>query len=386
LKSHLEKRTQAWTLIELIGALSVVAFLSAAVVPLVVRRVDKAVADQELAVLKTLANGFEQYVVSTRVVPDDTTWYSAIAAQLGFGTNDVLYNPRQLSHQRTRVFLIDPALQVGLGSSPSGLPYVQANFVTSTSSPMMPTNPRMMIVSSLGKPLPGALVSGVFGTVGNGYFADLWNAIDGTIPNDAVWTGWTGDPADVFVQRINLTPLFFHVVLGRYNSANDGYYAVDPIPAVTSPTLATTVDGYFLRGSVLTLYTNSSAAGMDTKLILNADTSFVFEAGVWRSSILGSSFSGSYGVGDLVQQFIQATPNVNATTKVPANNQQILVANDMLKYMSNYNVWAYSNNYSKSSAAYSTLTALQPIMISDIQGLYRISTGNYPTNPGPCNN
>jgi hypothetical protein len=223
----------------------------------------------------------------------------------------------------------------------------------------------------------------VFGTVANGYFADLWNATDGTVPTDAAWTGWTGNSTDVVVQRMSLTPLFFHVVLGRYNTATDGYYAIDPTPTVTTPTIATAVDAYFLRGSVLTLYTNSSAAGMDTKLILNGDVSFVFEAGIWRSSLLGSSVSGSYGVGDLVQQFIQATPNVNAATTVPSNNQQILVANDMLSYMSNYNVWAFSNNFSKSAAVYTTLKNLQPIMVSDIQGLYELST-HYPTNPGPC--
>jgi hypothetical protein len=36
---------------------------------------------------------------------------------------------------------------------------------------MLPVNPRIMIVSSLGRALP--MSSGVFGTTGNNYFADL---------------------------------------------------------------------------------------------------------------------------------------------------------------------------------------------------------------------
>src|SRR5262249_25726185 len=161
--------------------------------------------------------------------------------------------------------------------------------------------------------------------------------------------------------------LFVHLVLGKYNSTSDGYYAIDPILGVTLPTKATAVEGYFLQGSVLTLYTNSTANGPDTKLILNADTSFVFEQGIWRSTLLGSSGGGASGIGDLVQMFIQATPNSNAAHNT-TNWQQQLVANDMLNFMSNYNVWAFTNAFDKNASVYTTLKAQQLQMMTDIQG------------------
>src|SRR5258708_4058606 len=97
----------AWTLIELIGVLAVIAILAVALIPVLIRQLDTAVASQESGLLQSFGDAFQQYVVTTRTIPDQTTWYSAIASKLGISTNDVLYNPHQQSHQDTRKFLID---------------------------------------------------------------------------------------------------------------------------------------------------------------------------------------------------------------------------------------------------------------------------------------
>jgi hypothetical protein len=75
------------------------------------------------------------------------------------------------------------------------------------------------------------------------------------------------------------------------------------------------------------------------------------------------------------------------------NAQQALVVNDLLTYMSNYNYWAYTDNFSKSSGAYKFLAGNngfeKTTMMSDIQGLYQFNAGGgqnyYPTNPFPMN-
>jgi hypothetical protein len=87
-------------------------------------------------------------------------------------------------------------------------------------------------------------------------------------------------------------------------------------------------------------------------------------------------------IGDVVMQFLNAPNNVNAANP-NGNAQQVLVVNDMLNFMSNYNVWTqvYSNN--SSAPIYNPLKALQATMVSDTQGLY-ISPANFPTNPSPC--
>jgi type II secretory pathway pseudopilin PulG len=371
--------SHAWTLIEMIAVMAVVAILAAILLPVWIKQIDKSVADQEKATLNSLADAFQQYVLSTRVVPDQTTWYAAVASKLGLGTNDVLYNIRQQSHSITnsRVFLIDPALQ--LGSASSGLPYYQTNFLSGT-GPVLPQNPRVMIVSSLGRVLPNTVVSGIFGdTNSNPYFANLWNAADGTVPADTAWSGWAGNQRDVLVQRINLAPLFVRVLMGKFNSIGNAYYCIDGVDGVTTPTLANSIGGYFIPGSILGLYTNSTATSLDTKQILTRDASFLFENGVWRGSLSGSTLSGGImNIGDLVQQFLLAPPNVNAQN---GNAQQALVVSSMLSYMRNYNVWA-QGSFNDANLK-NNLIAIQADMVSKIQGLYK-SPANAPANPTPC--
>jgi type II secretory pathway pseudopilin PulG len=388
--------TAAWTLVEMVGTLAVITILAGLLFPLLVRRTDKIVADQEVATLKSFRDALQSYILATRVIPDETTWNSAIAAKLGFGPNDVLYNVRQQSHQQSRVFLIDPALQMGQPATPTGLPYSQTNFYVASATaptPMLPANPRVMIVSSLGRALPTNVVSGKFGnTTTQPYFANLWNAQDGTVPSDGAWTGWTGNSADVIVQRINLGPLFVHLMLSRYNSTDGGWFAIDANDGTTTPLqVITSVDGYFIQGSVLSLYTNNT--GLDTKQILTADGSFVFEQGLWRGTLTGAALgNGAANASDVVQHFLDATPNTNAQnwSLTTSNAQQVLVVSNMLAYMSNYNRWAYTNlpafsdnnlrNYLRSLEANSLMPALW--------GLYVYNYSNngccYPANPFPC--
>jgi type II secretory pathway pseudopilin PulG len=372
---------RGWALIELIAVMAIIAIGVAVLLPALTKETDKSVSDQEIVNLKAFADAFQEYVLASRTIPDQTTWYSAVASQSGFSTNDVLYNPRQQSHQYSRVFLIDPALQVGYKGSPSGLPYLQTNFITATNSPMLPVNPRMMIVSSLGMPLPGGVTSGVYGTVANGYFADLWNAASGTRPSDAAWSSWTGNAADVIVQRINLLPFFFNLLLVNENSTNNGYYTVD---GVTPTTVATNVNAWFIQSSVLNLYTNTT--GLDTTYIITRNSSFFFQNGVWRGDLSGTALgSGVMNLGDVVQGFLNATPNVMAAN-ANGNAQQVAIVNDMLSYMSNYNIWASGSTSGGTPFGDSTYkTLLQNIfstMMTDINGIY--SGANYPTNPVAC--
>jgi type II secretory pathway pseudopilin PulG len=368
-----------FTLIEIVGLLAVTAILAALLLPALIKETDKYTADKEITTLRSFGDAFQRYVTVSRTIPDDTYWYSAVASQLGFSPNDVLYNIRQQSHQRSRVFLIDPSMQLGLPASPTRLPYT--NFLSSaTATPCQPQNPRVMIVSSLGLALPTAVANGVFGTTLNNYFSDLWNAAPGTVPNDTAWTGWTGNPADVIVQRIDLTPLFFPVQLVTGNTNGGyGYYTVDEVqPSALASTAGTT--NYYIQGSVLSLNEASST----NRLIINSAGGFVFENGVWRSNGNGSGAGpGVMDLGKVVQQFLAATPNVNAANP-NGNAQQVLIVNDMLNYMKNYNAWAAAG-YPDPSAQKTLLISIQSTMMSDIAGIYSGPSGAYyPANPAAC--
>ena len=365
----------AWTLIELIGIMAVLAILAAVLLPALIKETDKSVTDQEKAILTSLADAFQQYVLDTRVVPDQTTWYAAVATKLGLGTNDILYNVRQQAHLQQRVFLIDPTLH--LGSTTAGLPYSQTNFVASgVNPPILPQNPRIMIVSSLGRALPSAVASGVFSIGHPEYFADLWNVADGSVPADGAWTGWSGNASDVVVQRINLAPLFVHLLVGTYHSPSGGAYNIDGVSPVPVPLGA--VDGYYIQGSVLGLYNGPSPYTANTQQILTRDSSFLLQNGIWVGSLSGSSMAGGIlNIGDVVQQFLSAPANVNAQN---GNAQQVLVVSNMLTYMSNYNVWA-SQSFNN-AALKSYLIGVQGGLMTTIQGLY--SGSYFPTNSSPC--
>jgi type II secretory pathway pseudopilin PulG len=371
------RQTVAFTLIQVIGALAVLSILVAILLPALLKSIDKSVADKEKATMATLGDAFQRYVLTTRTIPDQTSWYSAVAATLGLGTNDILYNVRQQSRTQPRIFLIDPALTVGRGNL---LPYRQSDYVTNASAwPYQPTSPRLMIVSSLGAPLPASVSNGVFNASSTNWFNDLWTNPDGSLPSDAAWAGWTGNPADVVVQRINLAPLFVQLLLGTYVSSPLGAYTIDNNPI--SPVSVASAGGFFIQGSVLGLYTNST--GIDTQQILTQNSSLIFDHNVWRGSLSGSVMgAGVMNIGDVVMQFLAAPNNIYAAH--PAGNaQQLAVVNDMLNYMSNYNVWAIQYGYSKSSSGlYGKLQTIQSALLSDIQGLY--SGANFPTNPSPC--
>ncbi len=89
-------------------------------------------------------------------------------------------------------------------------------------------------------------------------------------------------------------------------------------------------------------------------------------------------------LGAVVQQFLNATPNVNAANPV-GNAQQVLIVNDMLNYMQNYNAWAAAG-YPSPSAQKTTLISIQSTMMNDIDGIYNGNAGQYfPANSAPCN-
>jgi hypothetical protein len=230
-----------------------------------------------------------------------------------------------------------------------------------------------MIVSSLGEPLPAnTLTNGVFSSGHPEFFSHLWDTADGTVPSDAAWSSWTGNARDVIVQRINLAPLFVHLLLGRYNSITSGYYAVDQTP----PTQVVTIDGYFIQGSSLALYTNST--GISTRQIVIKDSAFVFEQGVWRGSLSGATMAGGVmDIGDVVQQFLNAVPNENAP-----NGQQAVVVGNMLSFMSNYNVWALPPNNYVNPTLKNYLIGIQGDLVLSLQNLYM--TTPYITNRSAC--
>jgi hypothetical protein len=166
--------------------------------------------------------------------------------------------------------MIDPNLQIGV--SGAGLPYDQS---TNSGGSIQPISNRVMIVSSLGPPLPATGVAAA-------NFSTVWNTIDGNLPTNG-FSGWKGAPDDVKIQRINLGSLFVNVTLANYSTTNQGQYRVDGVGPLTVPN-ANGTTGFYLQNTLLELLTDSLAGGTtNARLILDNTASYFYVAGVWRN-------------------------------------------------------------------------------------------------------
>src|SRR5580765_4859035 len=111
----------AFTLIELIGVLAVLAILAAVLVPALIRQMDKLAGDQESAALKSFGDALQQSIMrltpahpTNHYIPSHTDWASTVATELGVDVVNVTTNSRR----QPRFFLIDPNLNINGGGLP----------------------------------------------------------------------------------------------------------------------------------------------------------------------------------------------------------------------------------------------------------------------------
>ena len=377
---------QAFSLIELVGVLAIIAILALILAPVLVRQIDRIAGEQEVAALKSFADALQQSALRRRYLPGATDWATNVAAELGVDVANVTTNPRR----QPRFFLIDPSLRVGNNSST--LPYTQSGWVTGSvvtnNSGVVtpPSSPRVMILSSLGRALPAAITNGVSAAAD---FNGIWDCADGAVPAGPAFAGWTGQGDDIRIQRLNLTPLFVRLVLTSNNSSTNNteaaHYAIDSTATnynIPSPGLGR--DGYLIKNSVLYLYVGTN---VDSRQILLGDASFVYDLNVWRSSITGGSFlAGSLDLGSIVDKYLAAPENPNALNTIATTGiqEQSLVVSNMVAYMNAYNAWADSNFTDNNLK--STAVAIQVNMVAAVQGQYQNSgqSKNYTPTPVNC--
>src|SRR6266571_4783090 len=86
---------RAFTLIEMIGVMTVGAILALALATVVIKHLDRIAAEKETAQLKSFADAFRQGVIRSKIIPNQAGWYSMIATNLGLQTNQVTLNDRR---------------------------------------------------------------------------------------------------------------------------------------------------------------------------------------------------------------------------------------------------------------------------------------------------
>ncbi|MGE3312954.1 MAG: type II secretion system protein [Limisphaerales bacterium] len=330
-------KAHGFTLVEILGTLTILTILSLALAPVLVREYDRQARDRESRTLESLATGLRSHILRTRTIPDHTGFAQALATEMGVQTSDVLLNGRRLP----RVLLIDPAITNNLT-----LPFTQPPF--GTTNPI-PISLGMILLSSVSEPLPAGLVSGYASTTAA--FNAIWNAAENTIPTG--WN-WSGRGEDLRIARINLGTLFVPVALNydtlTMTSFNLGRFTVDGSATNTIPTTPTFVSN-FLISSVLGLHHHAGTTNtLQVQIVLQNPTSFAYQGSAWRGQAFlprGSSPTSPMDLQASHDLFVAAPLNYNAQGNPQATPQRAVDA--LVAYMQAFVAWrdaGYPNSHS----------------------------------------
>ena len=335
---------RGFNLIEMIGVLAVMAILALALAPILIKQLDQIAGDKEASQLKAFAEAFRKGVLQTKSIPNTNGWYSMIADNLGLQTNQVLFNERYVA----RVFLIDPSLRVG--SSVGTLPYTQtpngSQVKTNGVDVIAPISPRLMILSSISKPLPSIASTAAA-------FSNIWSAAEGTIP--AGWS-WTGKGEDLKIQRIYLGDLFLELIINNLepDTGCEAPYAVEDV-ATTVPQNSVFV-AYFLDGTQLSF--SDCDGNFQYSEILHQSKSYDFILRNWRGTekFLGRTITHPSAL-DLqiaADAFRSSATNPRATGGATPE----LAYQAMLLYMQDFVLWQ-GDSFQAGTPIYSALSSAQ---------------------------
>jgi hypothetical protein len=295
--------------------LAVVVILASIAVPVVVRQIDRAAWNSEATTLGSISNAIAMQAIKNKTISSTNTWSSDAATWAGLSPTGVTTTPRKYA----RAFLVDGSGWLGSVT----LPYVQTNTGTT-----VPTSARVMIVSTISQPLP---VSTGVPTAAS--FNDIWNTPDKTKPS--TWTTWTGKGEDILIQRINLQPLFHHVLLYSRDTNVACYFSVD---ANSQLAIQPQYEAYYLHGSRLGMYTNSVLLLSEN---VNRDMSRDYEAGAWSDQI-GSGPPASANSTNL-DAIAYAFVNSSFPPVSKKGDNTVGVADTLLAYLNAYASWANMN-------------------------------------------
>jgi type II secretory pathway pseudopilin PulG len=314
------QNARAFTIIELTGVLTILALLAAAVIPNVLRRIDRAAWQRETSDLSTMANGLVQYVLTEKRIPATNQIPAAIATYRNLALNQVTTTPRGFQ----RAFLVDPNASIN-GNDLRSSPYVQSN--SGWTNP--PAKARVLMLSTIAQPPLSTITDS---------FTNIWNTPEGGKP-----ASWTGKAEDLRIQRLELGKSFYKLFLLNLDPTNAASYTFEiNAPSSVSPAGGTNqLTAYVLEGTSLSLY--KAGTDLQMRVTIDGDQSFVYLNNTW-SRDLSSSDSGILdpgSFGDWVDQFLKCGgpgPTYPDNWATPQS-----VVDQLYTYLWAYSVWAESD-------------------------------------------
>ncbi|MCB1128729.1 MAG: hypothetical protein KDM81_19695, partial [Verrucomicrobiae bacterium] len=244
-----------------------------------IRHYDLVSRQEEKIAMAELRQTLERFVMDAGNIPPPVQTLGLLSMCSGLSREQAEVNRAG----NPRALIADPGMGLGPQGT-GGLPYAQNRFGS-----LPPLRPRLLLVSSVGAPLPEEIITGA--TLRQKDFDAIWSTPQGIMPAD--WE-WEGDPNDLCVEQIHLGPLFTEVTLRYYadDASHFGTYAVasHPVPNDLPALLSTnTFRTHLLRGSFLSLYGTDGA--LQFRDILQDDgLIYTCRDGVWHRGMgnLGS--------------------------------------------------------------------------------------------------
>lgn len=256
--------TAAFSLIELIGVLAIIAIMASVIAPNSLRAIDRAAVNAEGRTLDALGEQVKLYLRAAGTAPTAANWTTTLGAYADISPADMATNKRRVG----RVYLVDPA------STPTQ---------------------RVIILSGMraGLALPAAAAINTAAR-----FQDIWQTADGSLPTATSWSGWAAwsavdNAADyLLIERVNLASVYhtelqsLTLTLNNTSAAAASYNLVladgSAQGVVSLPAGGTAVLTNRRSRERLNLYLGSGGATLDYSYVLaSAGRTFDFNGTAW---------------------------------------------------------------------------------------------------------
>jgi type II secretory pathway pseudopilin PulG len=270
----------AFTMIEVIGVLAIMAMVAAVILPNVARKISRVNGDKEDQMLAVLAEGIQRYVRTYQVIPGQNSWSTNAALMTGLALNAVKY-VIPTDSANARVYLIHPSFTPATASGGGFADPLWAQYGSGASSV---TNCKILILSTHKSALTLPVSSGKASSAA--VFDAIWDwnydPTTGTPPSG--WAAaWTGNGEYLHVTRINFAPQFQRVTFS--NAHYPSVYPAAQFGSASSTNLsaAAAMDAFYLSGTYLRLYKDSGAGGtLDLSQSIETGANFLYESNRWR--------------------------------------------------------------------------------------------------------
>ena len=259
------QKLSGFSLLEMIGVMAVMAIMAGALAPSIFQLIEEGYQDAEAQSLKTISKSLESYIRYEKQIPSVSAaaWTTAVADYASLAPARVLTNDKNF----TRRLYADPQFFTTSNQSFTG--YTQSQGLAAP-----PHSPRLMVVSSLAGNINANLNT-------HERFTDVWEQTNAALIQES---------KEVFVERINLTPLFVRVVLNNANTAQAGFEleaGTEGAVAAASGGIDGTRTVYVIAGTRIGLNASPFPGGATQRqLIVNTDHSlrYQLDSGSWSWS------------------------------------------------------------------------------------------------------